>query len=141
MVNIITENNVISRHPYTHPHICIECKEEFFGRRNRIYCSLTCKTSANNLKAAKRRSGVSDQTRMLEKNSQILGDLCMEKNGPVSTNINKLRELGFRENGPNIRLLDYNNNEWCQVGLYVLKTDSLTGDVIIMTKSYFDNMK
>jgi len=129
-----------SIHPYSHPHICLECRNEFFGRRNRIYCSTACKISANNLKAAERRSGVSEQVSMLERNSQILKELYLEKQGPVTISSEQILGRGFFENGPNIRLLDAHQNEWCQIGFYVFNINSYTLDVTIMTKSDFENL-
>ena len=140
MRTLAIENSTGSRHPYSHPHFCLECQKEFVGRRNRIYCSTACKISANNLKAAERRSGVSEQARMLERNSQILKEIYQEKRGPVNVSSEQILRLGFFENGPNIRLLDANQIEWCQIGFYVFNVNSTTGVVTIMTKRDFENL-
>lgn len=140
MRNLTIENSTGLRHPYCHPHFCLECQKEFVGRRNRIYCSTACKISSNNLKAAERRVGVSEQTRMLERNSQILKEIYQEKRGPVNVSSEQILRLGFFENGPNIRLLDANRIEWSQIGFYVFNVNSTTGVVTIMTKRDFENL-
>jgi hypothetical protein len=134
------ESSTGSRHPYSHPHVCLECHKEFVGRRNRIYCSKACKVTANNLKAAERRYGVSEQVRTLEKNSQILKEIYQEKGGPVNVSSDQLLKLGFFENGPNIRLLDANQIEWCQIGFYIFNINSTNGVVTIMSKRDFENL-
>ena len=53
------------------PKTCPICLEEFTGRKNKIYCSLTCKSIFNNNKASQLHSELIDEKVML-KNYRIL---------------------------------------------------------------------
>jgi len=140
MESLIQNRQIPLPRPNSTHHICVECSKEFWGRKNRVFCSKECKIKANNYKAAIKRSRVSEQTRMLEKNAQILEELCEKESYPTIIEKEQLIRKGFIETGPNIRLFTTDNKEWCQIGNYVFNVDKNTNLVAIMQINDFNKI-
>lgn len=55
--------------------ICQNCKEEFEGRRNQLYCSSRCKSDTNNQRVAQRDKEIIEVEKKMRKNRRILAML------------------------------------------------------------------
>ena len=81
--------------------ICPNCGTEFTGRKNRIYCSGTCKTEVNNQLQQEMRKGARADLVIMEKNARIINKFM--KKAPLermSVRKETLEELGFDISGP-----------------------------------------
>jgi hypothetical protein len=70
------------------------CKEEFFGRRNKLYCSPECKAEVNNSKAANKRKARNPIEKQLARNYDLLL-LFRDKIKKLEIELETLIEMGF----------------------------------------------
>lgn len=54
---------------------CLNCKENFIGRRNQLYCSSRCKSDMNNQRIAERDADIIEAEKKMRKNRRILAML------------------------------------------------------------------
>lgn len=129
-----TNEKKLTKHhlPNSTFHVCPECGIDFYGRKNRDYCSPDCKKKFNNQTAADRKERVAKQILMLEKNAEILAYFYDEKLGPVEVDKDQLLKKGFYEKGPNIRLILKDQRELYQIGNYVIEVKLGTNNITIM---------
>jgi hypothetical protein len=73
--------------------ICPECGMEYFGRRDKKYCSDQCRNTFNNRKTSQSTNLIRNINRMLRKNRNILADL--NPTGKIKTTRTKLLNEGF----------------------------------------------
>ncbi len=73
--------------------ICIECQESFIGRKDKKYCSDTCRTSYNNRINAISNTMIKDINQILKKNRKILELLNPEGKAKVHKKV--LLDKGF----------------------------------------------
>ena len=119
--------------------ICPTCKNEFKGRKNKVYCSIPCKSHHNNKKASKLRNELIDNE-IMTRNYQILKDLYENSNGENQFEVTELIQKGFHFIAPfrrmktprngyeylvihsyGFRILNRNNQQY----VYVNRTDEL----------------
>ena len=65
---------------------CKNCKKEFEGRRNQVYCSSRCKSETNNERVAERDKDIIETQKLMRKNRRILAmlhELFKEKTLPL----------------------------------------------------------
>ncbi len=109
---------LVSWQPYKgmYLHTCDECNEEFYGRKNRLYCTSTCKAKHNNGIAAEKRINEMLVTDAYLRNLRILGE---EMNGceydVITRPVANLKSKGFDENAPSVRI-NLNGEIWFKVG-------------------------
>ncbi len=72
---------------------CPECGMEFFGRKDKKFCSDQCRNSFNNRKTSDSNNFIRNINRILRKNRSILFDL--NPNGKTKITRSKLMEEGF----------------------------------------------
>ena len=83
-------------------HTCPYCQEEFEGRRNKKYCSLTCKNQAYYEKEDDMRQRNRHVTEIMNRNERILREYFKSTNFHTKAWVYKgeLRQFGFNDNGP-----------------------------------------
>ena len=72
---------------------CPECGTEFFGRRDKKFCSDQCRNSFNNQKSRDSTNFIRNVNRTLRKNRHILS--ALNPRGKTKTTKTKLMEEGF----------------------------------------------
>lgn len=99
-------------------HTCPVCTSEFFGRKNKVYCSAGCKARHNNDLAAVRRTSEKSLTASIVRNERILRRMIQE--GELGIGITDEEELlrrGFDPNAPAQRV-SINGESWFVCGQY-----------------------
>jgi hypothetical protein len=140
MDSLIHTQQTTRKLSYSTIHICPECHKEFTGRRNRVFCSLSCKIKSNNGNAAIMNLRVSDQVNMLKRNAKILDELYSVESIPLLAEKEELIKKGFIMNSPTIRLKSENGVEWHMIGRYVFKPENDGREIVIMTKVDLENI-
>ena len=100
-------------------NLCIECQDEFKGRRNQTYCSPKCKSKHNNDLRRMRGSEIKTRMASYQKSADVLQQ-CHDPSKNITTvNRNFLINMGFKINSPTTRI-KFNNleGEWYQIGAY-----------------------
>jgi hypothetical protein len=85
--------------PYT--KVCPNCGTEFTGRKNKVYCSISCKAQVNNELQQEMRKGARADMVTMEKNERIIKRFM--KDAPLermSVRKESLVERGFDSSGP-----------------------------------------
>jgi hypothetical protein len=140
MDTIIDRSQTARRLPYSTRHFCPECKKEFYGRKNRKFCSLDCKIISNNAKAAKMNFRVSEQIRMLRNNAEILDEVYSIESIPLMVEKEDLIKSGFFINCPTMKLTDERGREWNLIGEYVFIGENNGNQIVIMTRNDLKNI-
>ncbi len=74
--------------------ICPECGTEYFGRKDKKYCSDQCRNSFNNRKGGQTNTLINQINRILRKNRLILS--ALNPDGKVKVRKSKLAEKGYQ---------------------------------------------
>lgn len=96
-------------------HVCPECREEFWGRKNKVYCSDECRHRKNNRTAQLRRKPTEKDVKDLRSAHLILDELYSvhdERWFDVSSFQNTTLESQF----PHRMMSDKNDQAWVRVG-------------------------
>lgn len=91
---------------------CLECGHELHGRKNKKFCSLTCKNAYNNRRIGRIRQYRSEIMSRLARNYEILESLLNEKVSSIS--LEELKTLGFDENCITGHRSGYRKHEECR---------------------------
>lgn len=91
---------------------CLECGNALQGRKNKKFCSLSCKNAYNNRRIGKIRQYRSEIMSKLARNYEILESLMNEK--VFSISIEELKTLGFDENCMTGHRAGYRRHEECR---------------------------
>ncbi len=81
--------------------ICPKCGKEFTGRKNKVYCSISCKAQVNNELQQEMRKGARADMVTMEKNERVIKRFM--KDAPLermSVRKESLAEMGFDASGP-----------------------------------------
>ena len=104
-------------------HTCPECKEIFFGRKNREYCADPCKIKFNNDKAFKRREPIKKDLEII-KNSRNALEKMYDRFGESVFDISELLSAGYDRKVP---LSDIEFDEkpgiWFRIGDFAYRPD------------------
>ena len=91
-------------------HICLECCEEYTGRRNKDYCSATCKSKHNNDKRRERDPMAKIKMLSYQKSAEVLHYFYDPKKRITEVEITLLIKKGLKIDSP-YNLLKLNNHE------------------------------
>jgi hypothetical protein len=84
-----------------HRHTCTNCQKEFYGRKNKRFCTIECKADYNNDKASKLRELLNDN-KILQRNHKILLQAYSQyRNEPIP--LNYLLSKGYDKSAPTRR--------------------------------------
>ena len=72
---------------------CLECGKAFYGRKDKHFCSLSCKNSFHNRKVQERRRLRLEVMAALSRNYEILNSLLKEER--VSAELTELEKAGY----------------------------------------------
>lgn len=72
---------------------CLECGAEFYGRKDKCFCSIGCKNRWHNRQVQERRRLRMDVVAAISRNYEILDSLL--KAGRVSASLDELTKAGF----------------------------------------------
>lgn len=114
-----------------HLHTCPYCQTEFEGRKNKVYCSLSCKNQAYYAREEDMRKRNRHGAENMNQNERILAEY-MKNRKPESLKMifkSDLKAFGFHVNGP----------FWVQDGKYRLGQWNLkdNGNYFTVSKSLF----
>lgn len=106
---------------------CRECGKAFSGRKNKLFCSLLCKSKANNKRELALRKTTRRDFATMERNARIINaymkTVQMER---ISVLKNALVDLGFDILGPFKLYYDQTGHVFYELGDYLLKDLSLS---------------
>ncbi len=101
---------------------CKQCGKEFEGRKNKIFCSLKCKSIANNEKDLLLRKTTRRDYAVMERNARIINSYMKSINmDRVSVLKSALIDQGFDIHGPFKLHFETENQPLYHVGDYWLK--------------------
>ena len=100
----------------TYQHRCDSCGKEFYGRKNRLYCTVKCKARHNNELASEKRVVVQSLTEDYLRNISIIEKIVGENNYDVeTTTMEYIKARGFEPECANMRV-DIHGELWYKVG-------------------------
>lgn len=98
-------------------HLCENCGESFIGRKNAIYCSISCKNKRNNDLKRERTKQFKEDNALYNKCGLALAQAHEHKEQITTTNIAHLISLGFKTGAPVKRLkFDQLDGIWRCIG-------------------------
>lgn len=101
---------------------CPNCTKTFTGRKNQIYCSISCKAETNNRLQQDMRKGARADIVVMEKNERIIRRFMNDAPLPrMSVRKETLLEMGFNQQGPFKILYDSRGKVHYQCGDYFLQ--------------------
>lgn len=101
---------------------CPNCAKTFTGRKNQIYCSISCKAETNNRLQQDMRKGARADIVVMEKNERIIRRFMNDAPLPrMSVRKETLLEMGFNQQGPFKILYDSRGKVHYQCGDYYLQ--------------------
>jgi len=111
---------------------CPICFYDFYGRKNKRYCSYGCKTRRANDLASKRRQLVANEINIYQRCAGILKELYPKSSGKHEIPMKQLHDAGFDPYCPNLKM-KFNNREgeWMKIGKYVIQIINARETVII----------
>ena len=114
-------------------HICLECWEPFAGRRNKSFCSISCKSKHNNDIRRSRDSEAKVRSLSYQKTAEVLRE-CFNHNEKVtSLHLHQVVKKGFQLDSPTNRLkINKLEGVWNQIGSYAyqLSNENQTINII-----------
>lgn len=104
---------------------CPMCNADFIGRKNKVYCGMTCKTKHNNDIQLKRRYADRIITEPLLRNIEILrNELSGQPGSRVTVPLERLRAYGFDDEAPRTYFIERaTRKRWFRFGDYATHTD------------------
>lgn len=105
-----------------HKKTCPVCQEIFYGRLNKVYCTIVpCKASLNNGKASIKNKPLKKEYDLLKSTRGLLG-VMYKRHGRKQFPMHELRTLRFKNNTPFEEIsIDGDNKQWqrvCEFAFY-----------------------
>jgi hypothetical protein len=112
---------------------CPVCEMEFIGRRNKIYCSPTCKNQHHNDANREIRAEERLMSKSLIRNERVLSKLFEETNDKRRTvSAEELRFRGFDMKGQNTEIKDKSGNTWYKVHQHAFRPVENAKSIIVV---------
>ena len=122
--------------PHKNGHFlrCPMCKEDFIGRKNRIYCREACKTKHNNDLAAKRKKAADPGIISFTNNQNILKQFYPQSMGEKEIPLQLLTASGFDPYGLHTPVkLKNQSGDWKKMGKYAYRLKEKNQLVMIVS--------
>ncbi len=102
---------------------CPVCREEFIGRKNKVFCTSTCKNRYHNDANAEVRAHERELSSILVKNERVLRELMKDHitEDPKQVRIETMDLLGFNQKGPYTTINTKENIKWYKVGKFAYR--------------------
>lgn len=116
----------------TYQHRCDSCGEEFYGRKNQLYCTVKCKARFNNERASDKRIQERSLTEDYLRNISIIDRIVGEDNYDVELmTMEYIKARGFEPKCINMRV-NVGGEVWYKVGPFGYRPLEKSNEVELM---------